>query len=107
MVQPQIILFAETIVCLNFFSLFSGPLYPPNHQLLERGIAPSARLSSQSGYCEYMADGTKALVMKKVFSEAEKEEMISLNSMKKKNAFNAERRRQKFGQTDFASSSFT
>ena len=75
--------------------------------VLERGISPTARLRNQDGYCEYMADGTKALVMKKVFSEAEKEEMISLNSLKKKNAFNAERRRQKFGQTDFASPCLT
>ena len=27
---------------------------------------------SQGGYCEYMADGTKALLLKKIFSEAEK-----------------------------------
>ena len=27
---------------------------------------------SQDGYCEYMADGTKALLLKKIFSEAEK-----------------------------------
>ena len=36
--------------------------------VLERGISPTARLRNQDGYCEYMADGTKALVMKKVFS---------------------------------------
>ena len=27
---------------------------------------------SQDGYCEYMADGTKALLLKKIFSDAEK-----------------------------------
>merc|ERR1719369_2682267 len=51
--------------------------------VLERGISPSARLKSQDGYCEYMADGTKALVMKKVFSDAEKEEMSNIIDMKR------------------------
>merc|ERR1712004_137210 len=65
--------------------------------LVERGISPSARLRSQDGYCEYMADGTKALLLKKIFSEAEKAEMISLIGLKKRNIINAERRRKAFG----------
>ena len=36
--------------------------------IVERGISPKTRLKKQSGYCEYMADGTKALVLKQVFS---------------------------------------
>ena len=36
---------------------------------------------SQDGYCEYMADGTKALLLKKIFSEAEKVCMFIVMAM--------------------------
>ena len=39
--------------------------------LIERGIPPSSRLRSQSKYSSSMADGRKALVLKKVFSVSE------------------------------------
>ena len=39
------------------------------------------RSRSQDGYCEYMADGTKALLLKKIFSEAEKVMKCSMDKM--------------------------
>ena len=39
-------------------------------RIIALGIIVLSR--SQDGYCEYMADGTKALLLKKIFSEAEK-----------------------------------
>ena len=36
--------------------------------IIERGIPPASRLKSQTKYSHSMADGRKAMVLKKVFS---------------------------------------
>ena len=60
---------------------FGKTQVPTSHRDIFTSLSLT-RSRSQDGYCEYMADGTKALLLKKIFSEAEKVMIkYSLNNM--------------------------